>query len=89
MEACPGSPGPPVQVGPQYHPGTLSYFLQTRHHSGASTTYLARKPVLQLDMPELVDGASLAEHTALVGVIEEGDQPWRDLAAQCQPPAGY
>jgi hypothetical protein len=44
--------------------------------------------MLQFDVPELVEGASLAENATLVRVVEECHQPERQVATQCQPAAG-
>jgi len=46
------------------------------------------EPVLQVDMPELVDRTCLSQYSALVGIGEEAHQRSRQPVAECQPPHG-
>lgn len=49
------------------------------------TSSQSGEPVLEAGVPELVDGADLAQHPAPVGVVEEAHQPQREPAA-CREP---
>jgi hypothetical protein len=45
--------------------------------------------MLQLDVPELVKGASLPKNATLVRVVEKRHQPERQMTVQCQPTPSY
>src|SRR5215472_9244637 len=49
----------------------------------------ASEPALQLDVTKLIERAGLPEHSTLVGVGQEGHEPARHLAPDCQYLAGH
>lgn len=93
-ERCTSTPVSTRAVNQRIGPGAGSV-LETRIYQAGRgmlaepsqrslTIRSAGKPVLKVDMPELVDGSGLPENTSPMGIREEPGQPPRELATQCK-----